>query len=337
MDRLLWQERALFEYWAHEASIVLTEDYPIHAYRMRHYPMSIAWGKLIQQWIDSDPERFEQMRSHLLSEFKAKGGLPSRVFEDQSRGGESSGWTSGRMINRMIDYLWQRGEVMVVRREGNHRIWGIADDFLPDWTPRETLEATELTRRAMLKALGALGIATPSQITQHYTRRRYPELNATLKALEHDGLIQRVQIADWKGTWYLSRDALHALEAPWQGRTTLLSPFDNLICDRNRTEQMFNFLFRIEIYVPKPKRQYGYYVLPILHDDRLIGRIDPSFDRKQKRLTIHNVYAEADAPDHGETVQAIRAAIEDLGRWLQADRIDYTDSIPSQWSSLGKG
>ena len=84
--------------------------------------------------------------------------------------------------------------------------------------------------------------------------------------------------------------------ATWSGRTTLLSPFDNLICDRKRTEALWDFYFRIEIYVPADKRQYGYYVLPILHGDRLIGRIDPNYDRKTKTLNIQNVYAEADAP-----------------------------------------
>src|SRR5205807_2484739 len=105
-------------------------------------------------------------------------------------------------------------------------------------------------------------------------------------------------------------------------RTVLLSPFDNLICDRARTELFFNFNYRIEIYVPKAKRQYGYYVLPILHGDRLIGRLDPQMDRKQKCLTINTVYAEPNAPKTSMTktaAKAIRSAIEDLATFLGAE------------------
>ena len=118
----------------------------------------------------------------------------------------------------------------------------------------------------------------------------------------------------------------------WQPRTTLLSPFDNLICDRSRTELLFDFKFRIEIYVPKAKRQYGYYVLPILHGDRLIGRIDPKMDRKQGRLTINAVYAEPDAPQTHDVAQAIAGAIQELGCFLGAKEIDYSrENIPAAW------
>jgi uncharacterized protein YcaQ len=113
----------------------------------------------------------------------------------------------------------------------------------------------------------------------------------------------------------------------WQPRTTLLSPFDNLICDRKRTEDLFNFHFRLEVYVPKAKRQYGYYVLPILHGDRFIGRLDPKLDRKTGRLTINAVYAEPDTPMTKETAQAINQAVEELGNFVGAEEIVYTKSL----------
>lgn len=119
----------------------------------------------------------------------------------------------------------------------------------------------------------------------------------------------------------------------FQPRTTLLSPFDNLICDRARTEKLFNFDFRIEIYVPKDKRKYGYYVLPILHGDKLIGRIDPLMNRKEKRLYINNVYAEANAPLNSQTAAAISTAIENLAVFLGAADIAYTDQVPKGWKN----
>jgi uncharacterized protein YcaQ len=112
-----------------------------------------------------------------------------------------------------------------------------------------------------------------------------------------------------------------------------LSPFDNLICDRDRTELLFDFYFRIEIYVPKAKRQYGYYVLPILHGDKLIGRIDPKMDRKTGTLHIYNVYAEENAPDDPVIVQAIGQNIADLAQFLGAKQIEW-GNVPEKWSAM---
>ena len=114
----------------------------------------------------------------------------------------------------------------------------------------------------------------------------------------------------------------------------LLSPFDNLICDRKRTELMFDFEFRIEIYVPKAKRQYGYYVLPILHGDQLIGRIDPKMDRKAGRLDIQAVYAEPTAKVNKTTGRAVARTIRDLAAFLGANEIAYTGAVPEGWQSV---
>jgi uncharacterized protein YcaQ len=111
----------------------------------------------------------------------------------------------------------------------------------------------------------------------------------------------------------------------------LLSPFDNLICDRKRTEQLFDFSFRLEIYTPKAKRQYGFYVLPILHGDRLIGRVDPAMDRARGRLTVNAIYAEPGAPATRKTGQAVANAIQELGAFLGATEIAYKRRVPAIW------
>jgi uncharacterized protein YcaQ len=119
----------------------------------------------------------------------------------------------------------------------------------------------------------------------------------------------------------------------WQPRTTFLSPFDNLICDRDRTEALWDFFFRIEIYVPPAKRQYGYYVLPILHGDRLIGRIDPKMDRKTSTLHIYNVYAEPDAPKSKKVVREMGEAAVSLAAFLGAKQIAW-GNVPDGWETL---
>jgi uncharacterized protein YcaQ len=266
--------------------------------------------------------------------------LSARQFKDHSpRSWKSSGWTSGQTITMMLSNLWRMGQIMICRRQGATRLWGLPESCLPEWTPQEEWEWPEVVYRATQRSLRALGIARPVHIEQHFTRERYPGLQDVLIRLEAEGRILRVQIEDdgrlWPGRWFIHVDDLATLDGlegnQWSPRTTLLSPFDNLICDRNRTEQLFDFHFRIEIYVPKAKRQYGYYVLPILGGDRLIGRIDPKMDRKNHQLNIHAVYAEPDAPQSAETGQAVAAAVEELATFLGARTIIYSDRVPDGW------
>ena len=242
-------------------------------------------------------------------------------------------------MGRMLDFLWAGGRILVAGRKGGQKLWDLAERCLPEWTPREELSDGEVVYRAAQKSLRALGVGRKADITQHYTRGRYPYLDKTLARLESEGRIRHVQIEEsgtsWPGTWYVHTEDEPLLErlaaGDWEPRTTLLSPFDNLICDRARTEAMFNFRFRIEIYVPKANRQYGYFVMPILHGDRLIGRVDPLMDRKQQRLTVNAIHAEPDAPMSREVAQAVRGAIEELGAFLGAWEIVYGEKMPEEW------
>ena len=337
LDRLLWEERSLFEYWAHAASIVLTEDYPIHNVMMRRYPSGeTGWSRRVRDWIEQNRE----LRDHILEEIRKNGPMQSKQFEDKTlEEWYSTGWTGGRNVSQMLDFLWTQGKLMVAGRVGGQRLWDLAERCLPEWTPHEELDRHEAVRRAAQKSLRALGVANPRDITQHYTRGRYPGLEKALAELEAEGRIEHVRIEEdhkvWPGAWYVHADDLPLLErlaaGEWHPRTTLLSPFDNLVCDRARSEKLFDFEFRIEIYVPKAQRKYGYYVLPILHGDRMIGRVDPSMDRKQKRLNINAVYAEPGAPMDAETGQAVAGAIESLGEFLGAKEIAYGERVPGGW------
>lgn len=338
LDHLLWTERSLFEYWAHVASIVLTEDYPIHHLLMRTYlrgQPQTAWRQRTQQWLKAN----QRLQRHILQELKRHGPLLARVFDNPGQVGAgwySSGWTSGRDVSQMLDYLWTTGKIMVAGRSGIQKLWDLSERCLPDWTPREKLSEKEVVRRAAQKALRALGVATPQHINQHFTRKRYPHLNERLHELTAAGLIERLHVGDEKGEWVIHTadvpllDRIEANDFAFE-RTTLLSPFDNLICDRARTAKLFNFDFTIEIYVPAHKRQYGYYVLPILHGDRMIGRIDPKMNREHGRLHIHAVHAEKDAPRDRATARAVRRAIEELAAFLGANEIHYTHRVPSGW------
>src|SRR5258708_21415491 len=238
------------------------------------------------------------------------GPVPSRALEEggvDPKEWVSTAWTWGRNVSRMLDFLQMQGKIMVAGRSGGQKLWDLTERVLPPWTPRDRLSEREIVRRAAERSLRALGVATPLQISRHFLRGRYTDLPRVLAHLEKQGRVRRIQIRDaaggpWPGQWYIHTADLPLLDslsdADWaaSARTTLLSPFHNLICAPPRTVQLFDFKFAIEIYVPQSKRQFGYYVLPILHGDRLIGRIDPLMDRAKGRLRVNAVYAEAGAP-----------------------------------------
>jgi uncharacterized protein len=339
LETLLWDERSLFTYWAHVASLVLTEDYPVHQWRMRGIDR-LGWGQKIVAWLANPPAR--ALHDEILATARERGAITASDFHAPEESPfYTSGWTTTNVVNRLIDYLWHKGDLAIVGRRGNARIWGPAEDFLPDWTPRAEWDDLTVTRYAAQRAIRALGAATPRQIRLHYTRDRYPALAEALAALVAEGTLLPVQVmedgAALKGPWYMHVEDLPLLErieaGDWAGRTTWLSPFDNLIADRDRTELLWDFRYRIEIYVPASKREYGYYVLPLLHGDRLIGRMDAKMDRASAILNAGALYAEADAPDDAATLEAIRGATASLAGFLGAEQITWGE-VPARWQAL---
>ena len=331
LDQLLWQDKHVFEYWAHCASMVLTEDYPIHRHRMQTYLKS----ERASQWMEAN----KALRNSVLRALKRDGPLPSAYFEDTSEAAwQSGGWTSGRNVNQMLFYLWLGGQLVVSGRKGTGRLWDLAERHWPAWMPQDKLKPDVLEQRAALKALNALGVGTPQQIKLHFIRGRYPTLKASLAALEKAGQVERVKIEGMRGEWVMPADLVPLLDeggfADASPTAQLLSPFDNLICDRKRTQQLFNFDYTIEIYVPKDKRKFGYYVLPILYGDAqgraLIGRVDAQMDRAANIFRVHNVYAEPDAPMNREAGRAVGRAVEGLAGFLGTNQIIYT-RIPEGW------
>jgi uncharacterized protein YcaQ len=341
LDALLSLDRRLFEYWAHAASIVMTDDFPLYQVHMRHWLAGDgAWKKRTLTWLDEN----EVLSRTILDELEKNGPLTSREFKDHSqKSWKSSGWTSGQNVGLMLNSLWRTGQIMVSHRKGLIKYWDLAERVLPQWTPRQESTWSEVVYQAAQRSLRALGVARPDHIEQHFTRDRYPGLSDTLDQLEAEGHVIPVEIAGqdlvWPGRWLIHKADLPLLErieaGDWQPRTTLLSPFDNLICDRDRTELLFDFHFRIEIYVPVAKRQYGYYVLPILHGDRLIGRIDPKMDRKKKQLRVNALYSEPGVEIDAETTQAVAQAIEDLAAFLGAEDIEFSDKALTGWPGIG--
>lgn len=333
----LQADRLIFEAWAHCASLVLTEDYPLFSYWIRKPSTGGGeWGERVRAWMQAN----DDLRRHILERLREQGPLSTADFEDMSVvPWESTGWNAGRNVTRMLDFLNGRGEVMSVGRNGNNKYWHLVDAWLPEWVDHQPWDEADVVRDSVDKSLRALGIGTPMQIKNHFIRGQYPDLPARLKELEKQGVIVPAQILDgdtpWPGLWYIHRDYLSTLDAmrngDWSPRTVFLSPFDNLICHRPRTEQLFDFYYRIEIYVPKEKRQYGYYVLPILHGDRFIGRMDSQLDRKTGVYHVRMIYPEREDDVNAETAAGIAQSLKELSEFIGAQTVVLGEEIPGVW------
>ena len=346
LETLLWEERRLFESWAHAASIVVTEHYPIYDGIMRR----IAAGKGFWHGFTASGERQAQrvlawmkandaLRRSILRQIRERGPLLSRAFEDKSTGAwRSSGWNNGRNVGMMLFYLHMTGQLMVAGRSGGQKLWDLPERCLPPWTPKTKLGEPAIVRWAVEISLRGLGVASPTDVREHFIRWKYENLPVVLASLEKQGRIVPIAVRDgdhaWPGPSYVHADDLALLDRIeggfWQPRTTLLSPFDNLIIDRKRTSRMFGFDYTMEIYVPAAKRRYGYYAMPVLYEDRLVARVDPAMDREAGRLSIKQVSVEPGCEDL-QVARATREAIGGLATFLGAGAIDYDGNVPSRW------
>jgi uncharacterized protein YcaQ len=261
LDRLLWEEKKLFEW---RAFVYAMEDLPLLRARMRRRRTGkYASERRGTEFLKANP----RFRRYVLRELERDGPLLSRDLQDHSKSTWSSDgrWWGSRSVAVMLELLHSRGEVAVVGRREGQRLWDLASRWYPESETVPLREAERLLAERRRRALGA-----------------------------------------WQenGGWHAHPDIA---DDPVPDRVTVLSPFDRLIHDRDRAEALFDFRYRLEMYVPKAKREYGYYVLPILHGDRLVGRVEPRFDRKTGKLEVLGAWGDTSRLDE---------VLEELARFL---------------------
>jgi uncharacterized protein len=337
LERLLWEEKKVFEHWTPVASIVLTEDYPLYCTLMKGYPESLSksWGNHIPRARKFLASHLD-LRKRILRDLK-KGPLLLSQFSDYTRTKRSSdGWSSENDVSNMLFHLSMRGEVMVVGHDGNQNVWGLSEDFLPEWTDRKPLAQEEFERVAAQRAIRALGTASPSEIVYYFVRGRYQNLKKALAQLEGESAIHRVEVEGLgREVRYVHDKDLALLDSlegdGWHPRTSLIPPFDNMLAGQRRGLTVFGFNYVREQFLPKQKRRYGTYVLPIVHGENLIGRIDPSLDKENGRLIINSVHAEPGAAKTKEAAADIRAEIDRLAAFVGMKEVEYLSPVPDFW------
>jgi len=249
-----------------------------------------------REWLAAN----RQFRDCVVAELQARGPLRSRDLDDRALvGWRSSGWTHERNVSQMLEFLWARDEVAVTKREGNERIWDLASRVLPNEMPE--IPAAEAKRILAERRLRSLGIARPKSA------------GAIGMPAEVEGV---------KGPWVVDAELL---ERPFEGRTALLSPFDRLVYDRERALALFDFDYKLEIYVPEAKRKWGYYVLPVLHGDRLVAKADVKAIRKEGVLTVPALHMAIGAT--AGDVEGCRSELQALAKWLNLDKVKINRTI----------
>jgi hypothetical protein len=241
-------------------------------------------------------------RRDILSRLGAQGPLPSRELPDTCvLPWGSTGWTNNRNVSQLLEILVVRGEVAVAGRKGRDRLWDLAARVYPD---DPVVPAGEALRARDARRLRALGIA----------RAGGPERPVEPVGVGEAG--EPATVDGVPGTWRVDPAQLGQ---PFSGRAALLSPFDRLIHDRKRAVELFEFDYQLEIYKPAARRRWGYFALPILYGDRLVGKLDATADRKSGVLRVDAVHE--DVPGTAAMTAAIGAEIEDLARWLELDLV----------------
>ena len=211
----------------------------------------------------------------------------------------SSGWTNNRNVERLLEFMVQRGEVAVAGREGRERLWDLASRVYPDDPVVPAEDAHRIRHERRLRALGIARARAPMSPVEPY------DVGEAGEPAEIEGV---------KGQWRVDPSLLGRRSS---GRTALLSPFDRLVHDRKRTVELFDFDYQLEMYKPASKRRWGYYALPVLHRDRLIGKVDATADRKAEVLRVDAIHE--DEPFGNTAATAVRRELNDLARWLEID------------------
>jgi uncharacterized protein YcaQ len=302
--------RRLFEYWAHEAALVDVALWQAFQFRMESGAR--MWGGMVRIF-EEKPEFVEWV----LSEVRDRGPLTAREIEhDVPRTKEDWGWNWSE-VKAALEYLFYKGRVTAARRNAAfERVYDLPERVIPAaQLGAPPLSAAEAHRVLVSHAATAIGVGT-AQCLRDYFRLAPASTKAAIDDLVEAGELLPATIAGWKRPAYLHRDAVQPRKV---SARALLSPFDPLVFERTRGEKLFDFRYRIEIYVPAHKRVHGYYVLPFLLGDRLVARVDLKADRQAGVLVVHGAWAESHAP--ASTAHELAAELRLMARWLGLDSV----------------
>jgi uncharacterized protein YcaQ len=337
-----WLDEALaradiFECWAHEACFALMDDFALH----RH-PSPVRTG----HWAHKSAARMQ--REHrkeidaLIEHVRTHGAVKSSDFERQVKG--VGGWWNRSNEKRWLEAGFVLGELMIARRENFQRVYDLSERVLARMKLADAnlgIGEAEIRREFLLGAVRALGV-TQARWIDDYFRLGKKFKDAALDTYVESGELIRVDVSGWENPAYVHRDHANLLARAARGGLratcmTLLSPFDPVVWHRERARVMFDFDYTIECYVPDHKRRYGYFVLPILHRGRLIGRLDAKAHRANGEFEIKAIYLEAGVEMEEAVVAEVAAAIQRCADWHHTPHVVVRRSEPKALAARLRG
>ena len=320
LDKWIYQDRIAYEYWGHVASILPISLLPLSRRGMLAYKYREShWGR---------PEPSQTSVRRVLRRLSNEGPLESNDLE-QSPGG--SGWWSGWKEDKYtLEYLWSKGKVAISGRRHYRRIYDLAERVYPSG---RTATLAEYEDSWLLTGLSGNGIATEKYLDNYITTPRLPSpdrrkvIARNIKA----GRIVEIEVKKLDGTFYALPQHLEELgRIPKLRGTTLICPFDSFLWQRRRAEDLLNFHYRIETYRPPANRKFGYYIMPILHEGALVGRLDPKMHRDRKELEIKGIFLEDGFRRNKDFDRGLADTLKDLAVFLGAEKI----ALPKGWGRL---
>lgn len=309
------KKRELFEYWAHEASLLPMEMHPLLRWRM-------AQAERLEGMWKGMATLYRERRDYVESIYDRihhRGPMSSRDFNEGRKSGGMWNWNASKTA---LEYLFWTGRVTAHSRRGFERVYDLPERVIPENILALPTPSEEDAQRQLLRiSARALGVATEADL-RDYFRISAASAKVRIAELVEQGELESVSVDGWKQTAYLAPNA----KLPrWIRGATVLTPFDPIVWERSRTERLFSFRYRIEIYTPAHKRQYGYYVLPFLLDERLVARVDLKSDRQTSTLRVLGTFGESGI----ETAIVAHELAKELRRfagWLGLDRIAIEDN-----------
>jgi uncharacterized protein YcaQ len=333
LDQLLCPDRKVFEYWAHAASIIPMEYYRYFMHGMKERRKEMR-GKA-RRWLKKDADLLDTV----LHEIKRSGPSCSKDFKQGDRGKKKpeSGWWNWKPAKLALELLYNAGVLMVSRREKFQKYYDLTENVLP--SSIDTSEPTEIERQRFFleKTINAWGIAEPKDVGYYFytwsikTRVGVKGLSGLIKKLEKEDVVTTVHVEGYdEPCLMLTRDS-EALEKTVNaeeqiGAVSFLSPFDNLTGGRSRMRKLFGLDTPLEIYIPKQTRKFGYYALNILHNNQIIGRLDPKMHRDKATLEVKALELEKDAQPTRNFKQQLDLALKNFAKFHDARAIEVARS-----------
>ena len=327
LDQLLAETR-LFEYWSHAACFIPIEDYPL--YRRWMLEGKRGWSNAIE-WL----AKHQELVDRVLARIHSEGPLRSADFEGVKSPG---GWWNWKEEKIALEHLFSAGDLMVRARKNFQRVYDLRERVLPDWDDAQIPPLKEVRRHFILHGVACLGIARGSWVSDYY-RIGKNGIARDLNTLAEEGALLTEKVEGWEDPVFIHPKHADLLTKVQAGEltpayTTLLSPFDPLVWDRNRARELFNFDYSIECYLPATKRRYGYFSLPILHRDALVGRLDAKAFRKDDLFEVRNLVLEPGVEPDLALVEDLRTTIQACATWHGTPRIQVVRSAPPELSKM---